>query len=110
MQNNPYASVPEDMAVTAAAAAFIETVTFEDLPEEAIHLGTRCVLDGMGLFVSGADEPTVRILAGNTPHLLGHGDCRCKRGYGRVGQQSINMVGVVAHLAIVPVVGMSRRT
>ena len=40
MQDNPYASVPEDMAVTAAAATFVETVTFEDVPEDAIHVGT----------------------------------------------------------------------
>jgi len=84
MQDNPYASVPENMAVTAAAAAFVETVTFEDLPGDAIHVGTRCVLDGMGLLVSGADEPTVRILAedareqGGNPEarLLGCGDAR----------------------------------
>jgi len=84
MQDNPYASVPENMAVTAAAAAFVETVTFEDLAGDAIHVGTRCVLDGMGLLVSGADEPTVRILAedareqGGNPEarLLGCGDAR----------------------------------
>ena len=84
MQDNPYASVPEDMAVTAAAASFVETVTYKDIPEDAIHLGMRCVLDGMGLFVSGADEPTVRILAedarqqGGNPEarLLGCGDAR----------------------------------
>jgi len=63
MQNNPCASFPEDMAVTAAAASFVEKVTFEDLPEDVITVGRRCVLDGMGLFVSGADETTVRILA-----------------------------------------------
>ena len=84
MQDNPFASVPEDMAVTAAAAAFVETVTFEDVPGSAIHFGTRCVLDGMGLCVAGADEPTVRILAedvrqqGGTPEarLLGCGDVK----------------------------------
>lgn len=84
MQDNPYASIPEDMAVTAAAATFVETVAFEDMPKDAIHVGTRCVLDGMGLFVSGADEPTVRILAEDARHqggnpearLLGCGDAR----------------------------------
>ena len=63
MQNNPHAKVPEKMAVTAAAADFVETVQFEDIPEEAIRIGTRCVLDGLGLFVAGTDEHTVRILA-----------------------------------------------
>jgi 2-methylcitrate dehydratase PrpD len=82
MQDNPYASFPEDMAVTAAAASFVETVTFDDLPVDAITVGRRCLLDGMGLFVAGADEATVRILAedarnqGGKPEarLLGCGD------------------------------------
>ncbi len=84
MQSNPYASFPEDMAVTSAAAAFIEKVTFADIPEDAITIGRRCILDGMGLFVSGADEATVRILAedaraqGGNPEarLLGCGDVK----------------------------------
>lgn len=84
MQDNPYARVPKNMAVTEAAAKFVETVAFEDIPEDAIRIGTRCLLDGLGLFVSGAGEPTVRILAENAreqggkpeARLLGCGDSR----------------------------------
>jgi len=84
MQNNPYASFPQDMAVTETAVAFVEKVTFEDIPEDVITIGRRCVLDGLGLFVSGADETTVRILAedareqGGKPEarLLGCGDAK----------------------------------
>ncbi len=84
MQKNPYATLPADMAVTEAAARFVETVTFEDIPEDALSIGRRCVLDGMGLFVSGADQTTVRILAedarqqGGNPEarLLGCGDVK----------------------------------
>lgn len=63
MLNNPYAEVPADMAVTEAAARFVETVAFEDIPAEAKRIGLRCVLDGLGLFVAGSDEHSVRILA-----------------------------------------------
>lgn len=76
MQKNPYASFPEDMAVTEAAAAFCENVTFEDIPEDAIAIGRRCVLDGMGLFVSGADETTVRILAEDAREQSGNPEAR----------------------------------
>ncbi len=63
MQINPFADVPENMEVTAAAAAFSETVEYREIPDEALRIGTRCVLDGMGLFVAGTDERSVRILA-----------------------------------------------
>ncbi|MBW1696835.1 MAG: MmgE/PrpD family protein [Deltaproteobacteria bacterium] len=84
MQHNPYANVPEKMAVTAEAASFIESVEIEDIPGEAIRIGTRCVLDGLGLIVSGSDERAVRILAedareqGGRPEalLLGCGDVK----------------------------------
>lgn len=79
---NIYADIPEDTAVTAAAAEFVETVRFEDLPEEALRIGTRCVLDGLGLFVAGSDHEMVEILraeaaeTGGRPDawLLGHTD------------------------------------
>jgi len=76
MQDNPYASIPENMAVTAAAAAFVETVTFADLPADAVRIGTRCVLDGLGLVVSGADESTVRILAEDAREQGGNPEVR----------------------------------
>ncbi len=63
MQNNPYADIPSDMCITESAAEFVESVGFDDIPEQAVKTGTRCVLDGMGLFVAGSDEESVRILA-----------------------------------------------
>jgi len=76
MQNNPYATVPEKMAVTAAAADFVETVQYEDIPGDAIRIGTRCVLDGLGLFVSGSDEHSVRILAEDAREQGGQAEAR----------------------------------
>ena len=51
-----------DHGVTAAACAFIETVKLTDIPDEAVRIGRRCVLDGLGLYVAGSVEPSVRIL------------------------------------------------
>ena len=82
MQSNPFATVPEDMDVTAHAAEFAENVSFEDIPEEAVRIGRRCILDGCGLFVAGTDEHSVQILVADAKgqggkaesRLLGCGD------------------------------------
>jgi len=64
------------MKTTAAAAAFVESVTFDRFPSEAIHIGTRCLLDGLGLYVAGSEEHSVQILiaeaeeAGGRPEAL----------------------------------------
>jgi 2-methylcitrate dehydratase PrpD len=49
--------------ITADAAAFIEKTRFEDIPEGAVHIARRCILDGLGLMVAGSAEHSVRILA-----------------------------------------------
>src|ERR1043165_6706198 len=59
---NPFADIPLGLKTTGAAAEFVENVTFNDIPAEAIRIGTRCLLDGLGLFVAGSEEPTVEIL------------------------------------------------
>ena len=59
---NPFAKIPHELNTTAAAAKFIEELSFDDVPPEALRVGTRCLLDGLGLFVAGSEEHTVRIL------------------------------------------------
>jgi 2-methylcitrate dehydratase PrpD len=69
---------------TAAAAEFIENVTLQDLPAEALRIGTRCLLDGLGLYVAGSEEHSVKLLVeeaeytGGRPEalLLGRGDTK----------------------------------
>jgi 2-methylcitrate dehydratase PrpD len=79
---NPFATIPDGLKTTAAAAEFVEKVTFASIPAEAVRIGTRCVLDGLGLLVAGSEEHSVKILAeeaeqtGGRPDalLLGRGD------------------------------------
>ena len=59
---NIFADMPEQTAVTEAAAEFVERVGFDDLPEEAVLIGTRCLLDGLGLYVAGSDHDMVEFL------------------------------------------------
>ena len=84
LQNNPFATVPDHMTITEEAAAFIENVTFAAMPEEVLRIGTRCLLDGLGLFVAGSEQESVKILAKLAKEtggkeealLLGHPDTR----------------------------------
>jgi 2-methylcitrate dehydratase PrpD len=59
---NPFANIPAGLKTTAAAAEFVENVTFDDVPTDALRIGTRCLLDGLGLFLAGSDEESVVIL------------------------------------------------
>ena len=84
IQTNRYAEVPEDSQITAAAAGFIEESSYDDIPDDALVIGRRCVLDGMGLFAAGMDHETTVLLArvaadqgGSEDALLpGHGDVK----------------------------------
>jgi 2-methylcitrate dehydratase PrpD len=49
--------------ITAQAVSFIEDVHFGDLPDEALRIGRRCMLDTFGLYLAGALESSTRILA-----------------------------------------------
>jgi 2-methylcitrate dehydratase PrpD len=80
--SNAFAAIPAGLKTTAAAAAFVENVSFNAIPDEAVRIGTRCLLDGLGLYVAGSEEHSVRILIdeaeemGGWPEalLLGRGD------------------------------------
>ena len=81
IQQNSFANVPQGTHLTERAAQFIEQSRFETIPAEALTIGKRCLLDGLGLFVAGSDHETAAILAelaaeqGGKPEalLLGHG-------------------------------------
>lgn len=70
--------------VTENAARFAEAVSFDDIPDEAVRIAKRCVLDGLGLFVAGTAEPSVQILADEAVDqggredalVLGRGDAK----------------------------------
>ncbi len=59
---NAFAEMPQGTTVTEEAARFVETVRFEDIPAEAIRIGKRCIVDGLGLYVAGSEEHTIEIL------------------------------------------------
>ena len=48
--------------ITAQAIRFIEQTTYADLPEEALVIARRCMVDTVGLYLAGSREASVRIL------------------------------------------------
>ncbi|HSE85677.1 MAG TPA: MmgE/PrpD family protein [Candidatus Binatia bacterium] len=73
-EQNAFATLPEGLKTTAAAAAFVESVRWADIPAEAVRIGTRCLLDGLGLFVAGSEEDSVRLLAEEAEQMGGQPD------------------------------------
>jgi len=48
--------------VTPEVSEFIQTLTFDDIPEEALRIGKRCVLDGVGVILAGSLQQCTRIV------------------------------------------------
>ena len=73
-EQNAFATVTDGLKTTAAAASFVEKVSFADIPTEAMRIGTRCLLDGLGLFVAGSEEHSVRLLIEEAEQIGGRPD------------------------------------
>jgi 2-methylcitrate dehydratase PrpD len=73
-ERNLYATIPDGLKITAAAAEFVENITLQDIPGEAVRIGTRCLLDGLGLFAAGSEEHSVQILAEEAEQTGGRAD------------------------------------
>ena len=71
---NAFANMPENTTITEQAAQFIETVSFEDIPTDALHIGKRCIIDGLGLFVAGSEEHSLDILIAEALAMGGRED------------------------------------
>src|SRR5258708_2844995 len=73
-EQNPFAVIPNGWKTTEAAAKFVEDVKYETIPPEALRIGTRCLLDGLGLFVAGSEEHTVQLLVDEAQETGGRPD------------------------------------
>jgi len=52
----------QETGVTKEAAAFVASLKFQELPDEALRIAKRCVLDGIGLMFAGSDQPCTAIV------------------------------------------------
>jgi 2-methylcitrate dehydratase PrpD len=73
-EQNAFATIPNGLETTAAAAVFVESVRLADIPEQGLRIGTRCLLDGLGLFVAGSEEHSVRLLIEEAEQTVGRPD------------------------------------
>jgi 2-methylcitrate dehydratase PrpD len=71
---NSFATIDPALKTTAAAAAFLETVRLDAIPEEAVRIGTRCLLDGFGLIVAGSQEDSVQFLVADAQETGGRSE------------------------------------
>ena len=49
-------------SVSKEVIAFIQNVSYEDFPQEAIDLAKRCIIDGLGVMLAGSTQPAGKIL------------------------------------------------
>jgi len=76
--------MPSETHITADAAAFAHALKYEEIPDEALNIGRRCMLDGIGQFTAGSATEPVKIVAADARDqggrkealLLGAGDVR----------------------------------
>jgi 2-methylcitrate dehydratase PrpD len=97
---NAFANIPDGLKTTAAAAAFVENVGFDKFPSEAVRIGTRCLLDGLGLFVAGSEEHSVKLLIEEAEELGGRPDALLLgRGNKRVpAAMAARVLGTAGHV------------
>lgn len=96
---NAFAKMPAQSQITAEASAFIEAVQFEQIPEEALRIGTRCLLDGLGLYVAGSGESAVQILIDEARDAGGREDARLLRTSLRVlAPMAARVLGTAGHV------------
>ena len=51
-----------DTKITEEVVKFVDAIIFDDFPTEALRIGERCVLDGLGLMLAGSAQDCTRIV------------------------------------------------
>ncbi|HEY9460543.1 MAG TPA: MmgE/PrpD family protein [Paralcaligenes sp.] len=74
--------MPQQNSLTQQVTQFIENIQYADLPQESIGIASRCMLDTFGLYVTGATEPSVRILVEDAQATGGRPDATLLSGGG----------------------------
>jgi 2-methylcitrate dehydratase PrpD len=51
-----------EVSATGAVVDFVRRARLTDFPSEALHIGKRCIIDGLGVLLAGSTQPTSQIL------------------------------------------------
>jgi 2-methylcitrate dehydratase PrpD len=79
-----------ERGLTEAAAAFAVGLRFEDIPEPAVSIAKRCILDGLACQIGGSEQEAIKVLDRHIRATGGAGQSRV------VGNAGLRMP---AHLA-----------
>jgi 2-methylcitrate dehydratase PrpD len=50
-----------EQGLTRQAAEFAAGVKYEDIPEEALRIARRCIIDGLGVMLAGSEQPVIDV-------------------------------------------------
>ena len=62
------------LQITTQAVEFVDRLRYEDIPREALKIGRRCILDGLGVMIAGTAEETSHVLIGEAKSQGGRKD------------------------------------
>lgn len=62
--------------LTLEAARFAANLKFEDIPDDALHIAKRCIIDGLGVMLAGSDQEIADITKKYIDSVKGPGQAR----------------------------------
>jgi len=88
-----------NLNITDKAVAFVEGFSYEDIPQEALDIARRCILDTIGLYIAGTSEQVVQILAREALDEGGNSDALLLMGGGRKvpASKAARVLGTAGH-------------
>ena len=66
----------KSQSLTREAAEFAAALRYEDLPEDALHIARRCVVDGLAVMLAGSEQPALDVLERYIGKTGGNGQAR----------------------------------
>lgn len=89
----------EKDTITAKIVKYIQDAQYADLPEQALDIARRCMLDTYGLYIASAGEPSVKILTEFVRETGGRADATllCGRGFKLPATLAARVLGTAGH-------------
>jgi 2-methylcitrate dehydratase PrpD len=64
----------QSRTATAAVLAFVSAADLDAFPREALEIGKRCIVDGLGVMLAGSTQPASRLVASYVRECGGGGE------------------------------------
>ena len=63
-------------SLTREAASFAANLKFADIPDDALTIARRCVLDGLAVALAGSEQPAIDVMEKYITSIGGSGESR----------------------------------